>query len=78
MSTLSLHLSDTIYRHVKEIAEKEGISIDQFISSAISEKISAIGTENEILERSKKANLQDFEKILKKVPDRKPLPGDEI
>jgi len=78
MSTLSLRLPNSIHRHIKEIAYKEGVSINQFISSAVSEKISAIITEDYILERSERANRKDFEGILKKVPKRKPLPGDEI
>ena len=40
MSTLSLRLPQSIHRHIKEIAQKEGVSINQFISSAVSEKIS--------------------------------------
>ncbi|MBN1294836.1 MAG: toxin-antitoxin system HicB family antitoxin [Candidatus Latescibacteria bacterium] len=78
MSTLSLRLPNSIHKHIKEIAQREGVSINQFISTAVSEKISAIVTEDYILERAKRSNKQDFEKILKKVPARKPLPGDEI
>ena len=78
MSTLSLRLPNSIHRHIKEIAYREGVSINQFISSAVSEKISAITTEDYILKRSERANRKDFEKILKNVPNRKPLSGDEI
>jgi len=45
MSALSLRLPSSIHRHIKEIAKNEGVSINQFISSAVSEKISAITTE---------------------------------
>ncbi|MBD3337617.1 MAG: toxin-antitoxin system HicB family antitoxin [Candidatus Lokiarchaeota archaeon] len=78
MSTLSLRLPNSIHRRLKEIAEKEGVSINQFISAAVTEKISAINTEDYLTERAKRADRKDFEKILKKVPKRKPLPGDEI
>jgi len=78
MSALSLRLPNSIHRHIKEIANREGVSINQFISSAVSEKISAIFTEDYILKRAAQSNQQDFQKILKKVPKRKPLPGDEI
>lgn len=78
MSTLSLRLPDSIHKNIKEIARKEGVSINQFISTAVSEKISAVITEDYILNRAKKANREDFDKILKKVPKRRPLPGDEI
>ena len=78
MSALSLRLPDSIHRHIKEIAKKEGISINQFISSAVSEKISAIMTEEYLKSRAKRAKKEDFRKILDKVPDRDPLPGDEL
>jgi hypothetical protein len=78
MSTLSLRLPNSIHRHIKEIANREGVSINQFISSAVSEKISAINTEDYLLERAKRSNRDDFKEILRKVPKRKPLSGDEI
>lgn len=78
MSTLSLRLPDSIHRHIKDIAIKEGVSINQFISTAVSEKISAIVTEEYIAKRAKNANIDDFDRILDKVPNRKPLPGDEL
>ncbi|MCK5306775.1 MAG: toxin-antitoxin system HicB family antitoxin [Candidatus Omnitrophica bacterium] len=77
MSALSLRLPDSIHRHIKEIARKEGVSINHFISSAVSEKISALITEDYLAKRAKKASASDFRKILSKVPKRKPLSGDE-
>lgn len=35
MSTLSLQLPDSLHRGVRELAEKEGISINQFIATAV-------------------------------------------
>ena len=78
MSALSLRLPDSIHRHIKEIAQKEGVSINQFISSAVAEKISALLTEDYLKSRAKKARKKDFKTILDKVPDREPLPGDEL
>jgi predicted transcriptional regulator len=78
MSALSLRLPDSIHRHIKEIARKDGVSINQFISSAVAEKISAIMTEEYMKDRAKRAKNKDFKKILSKVPDREPLPGDDI
>ena len=56
MSTLSLRLPESIYKRVKEFAKKDGISINQFISSAVSEKISAFATEDYLELRAKRAN----------------------
>lgn len=78
MSALSLRLPDSIHRHIKKIAKKEGVSINQFISSAVSEKISALLTEDYLKSRAKEAKEKEFKDILDRVSDREPLPGDEL
>lgn len=78
MSALSLRLPSSIHRHIKEIAKKEGVSINQFISSAVSEKISAIMTEDYLNQRAKRAKKKEFKKLLDEIPDRAPIPGDEL
>ena len=78
MSTLSLRLPNSIHRHIRQIATQEGVSINQFISTAVSEKISSLITEDYLEQRAKRADRSAFRDILDKVPDRTPLPGDEI
>ena len=78
MSALSLRLPDSIHRHIKEIARREGVSINQFISSAVSEKVSAIMTEEYLQERAKRAQKGTMRKVLTEVQDRPPLAGDEL
>jgi hypothetical protein len=78
MGALSLRLPESIHRHIREIAKAEGVSINQLISSAITEKISAIMTEEYLQKRSDRANIKDMEAVLSKVADRKPLKGDEL
>ena len=78
MGALSLRLPESIHRHIREIAKQEGVSINQFISSAVSEKVSAILTEEYIKARAAGADLEMVEHILAKVPERTPLAGDEL
>lgn len=78
MSTLSLRLPNSIHRHAKRLAEMEGISINQLISSAVAEKLSAIDTEHYLAERSARANVSKFRRVLSKVPRISPDPGDEL
>lgn len=77
MSSLSLRLPDSIHRHIREIAKREGVSINQFISAAVSEKVSAIMTEELLDARAKQADKRRIKKVLDKVPDRPPLKGDD-
>jgi len=78
MSALNLRLPNSIHRHIKEIAQRDGVSINSFINSAVSEKISAIATEEYIASRAQKSKIGAFRKVLNKVPSRKPLPADRI
>jgi len=78
MSALSLRLPRSIHQHIREIAKNEGVSINQFVSSAVSEKISAIMTEDYLKSRAKRAKKADLKKILDNVPKRKPVLGDEL
>ncbi|NOY68361.1 MAG: toxin-antitoxin system HicB family antitoxin [Deltaproteobacteria bacterium] len=78
MGALSLRLPESIHCHIRKIAKQEGVSINQFISSAVTEKISAIMTEEYIVKRAKRADIHKMERILAKVPDREPMAGDEL
>ena len=78
MGALSLRLPESIHRHIRDIVKVEGVSINQLISSAITEKISAIMTEEYLQKRADRANIKDMESVLNKVADRKPLKGDEL
>jgi hypothetical protein len=78
MGALSLRLPESIHRHIREIAKAEGVSINQLISSAITEKISAIMTEEYLQKRADRANIKDMKAVLNKVADREPLKGDEL
>lgn len=44
MSTLSVQLPNSLHKHLQELAEREGISIDQFIATAVAEKMAALMT----------------------------------
>ena len=56
-----------IGKRMVEIAQKEGVSINQFIASAVAEKVSAIATEEYLLARAQRADKAAFELILAKV-----------
>ncbi|TNF99604.1 MAG: toxin-antitoxin system HicB family antitoxin [Gammaproteobacteria bacterium] len=78
MSTLSLRLPDSLHEEIKNLAKDEGISINQFISSAAAEKLSALRTEKYLLERAKKGNKKSFLKAMSRVPDVEPEKKDKL
>lgn len=78
MSALSLRLPDSLHKEVKSLAQKEGVSINQFISSAVAEKMSALLTESYLNERSLKGNKESFFKAMSKIPDVNPSDEDKL
>lgn len=75
MSTLSIRIPNSVYEAVKEFAAEDNISINQFISSAIMEKITALETENYLEKRAAKADKNAFKTMLDLVPD---IPAEEF
>lgn len=69
MSTISLRLPDSLHNRVRELAEKESISINQLITLALSEKISALMTEEYLSKRAKRGDRKKFERAMLKVAD---------
>ncbi len=78
MSTLSLRLPDSLHNMAKQVAREEHVSINQLISTAVAEKISALTTETYLKQRAARGSRQDFENIMARVPDAPPDPNDEI
>jgi predicted transcriptional regulator len=78
MSTLSVRLPESLHKKIKELAEKEGVSMNQFITLAVSEKMSALLTIDYLKERAEKGNKQKFENIMNQVPDVEPEEYDKL
>jgi hypothetical protein len=78
MSSISLRLSESLHKRVRELAKKEGVSINQLISSALAEKISALMTVEYLQKRAARGSRKSFERALSKVKDSEPRAEDRI
>jgi hypothetical protein len=78
MGALSLRLPESLHRKLGDVAERDGVSINQWISSAVAEKMSAQLAQEYIAERAKRASRRKFDVILAKVPDVEPDEADRI
>ena len=72
MSIVQVQIPDSLHKSLSDLAGRDGISIDQFISTAIAEKLSALMTENYLKERARRGERAKYEAILAKVPDVEP------
>jgi hypothetical protein len=60
MSPVSINVPDSILRKARELAERNGVSLDQFVSSAIGEKVTALLTVDYLKQRAAKSSLEEF------------------
>lgn len=78
MSAINVRLPDSLHKMAKEVATQDHISLNQFITSAIAEKISALTTESYLEERAKRGSKAKFRQALAKVPDVEPEEFDRL
>lgn len=78
MSTVSLRLPNFLHKEVKEISKEEGISINQFISTALAEKMSALRTQEYLERRALKGNRDKFDHALLKIGRNNPLDKNDV
>jgi predicted transcriptional regulator len=79
MSSVTIELPNSLHKKLEELAEKEGFSLEQFLTSAAAEKLSVM-LQTEFLEREAGLGTREgFEKVLAAVPDVEPEnPDDRI
>ena len=78
MTTISTKIPDTLFRQAKSIAEREDMTLDQFIAVALASQISSWETGKSFTERAKRGDWEKSREILAKVPDTEPEDYDKL
>ena len=78
MSTISLRLPESLHSKIKEAAKQDGISMNQFITTAIAEKLSAFMTVDYLRKRAERSSQEAFEQALAEIPDVEPEEYDRL
>ncbi len=78
MSSISLRLPDSLHKQARELAERDNISINQLIATALAEKMAALLAGEYLAERARRGSRKKFNRVLKKVRDGAPDAGDEL
>ena len=78
MSALNIQIPNSLYSSLQKLAEQDGISMDQFVTLAIAEKIAALATECYLQERANRGNRASYAAVLSKVPDIEPESHDKL
>jgi hypothetical protein len=74
-----LKLPASVKKAAQKLAKEDGVSLNQWIASAVAEKVGAVETAAEFLSRrAGKAKPGDMDRYLDRVRNRPVMDGDEI
>ena len=59
MSSLSLRLPESLHQKIRELSERDDISINQFIATAVAEKAAALLTVDYLEARGRRARSEE-------------------
>jgi len=78
-ATYPLKLLTSIKTAAARLAKEDGVSLNQWIATAVAQKVGAVETAAEFFKHQAAGrSLDEFDDILARVPDRPPEPGDEL
>lgn len=78
MTALTIRLPNSVHESIKQLARKDGISVNQFIASAAAEKMAAFQTLDYLRREAALGKREDFEQFLAQVPDVAPSADDAL
>jgi hypothetical protein len=76
--TYPLRLPRSLKDAVERLSREDGTSINQFVATAVAEKVSALQTARFFADRKARADFKAFDKIMKRRRGKPPREGDEI
>lgn len=77
-SAYALRLPVSVKAEAEKLAAEEGTSLNQFVASAVAEKVSALRAARYFAEKKGRTDWDAFDRIMARTTGESPLPGDEI
>jgi hypothetical protein len=76
--TYPLRLPRSLKEAVERLSRQDGTSINQFVATAVAEKVSALQTARFFEDRRARADFKTFDKIMRRRGGKPPREGDEM
>lgn len=78
MTTLNAQIPNSLMKQMLDLAQQKRTTVDQLVAIALAAQVSAWRTTESIASRAKRADYAAFDRIMAKVPNVPPMPGDEL
>jgi len=69
MTALTIRLPNSLHAKIRELAARDGVSVNQFIAAAAGEKLASVLTVDYLRQEAALGRRADFERFLAAVPD---------
>lgn len=73
-----LRIANSLLEEARRAAAQDGVSLNQFIGTALAEKVSALRTQAVLEERARRADRATFDVVMARAGGTPPRAGDEI
>ena len=77
-STYLLRLPRSVRAEVERRSEADGVSINQFVATAVAEKLAAMNTAAFFTERRNRADFAAFDRLMRRKRSEAPQPDDMV
>jgi hypothetical protein len=77
-STYPLRLPASIKAEAEKLAAQDRISLNQFVATAVAEKVAVLRTASYFAERKGRADWEAFERLMTRAGGEPPRKGDEV
>jgi hypothetical protein len=78
MKTIQATIPDELHQAIIEKAQRENISVEALVRRSLRGTMAVPMLGLTVEERAVRANLDEFGRIMARVPDVPPIPGDEL
>ncbi len=78
MSTLSISIPDSIHQRVEVLAREDGVEVDSFIATVLSQRIAVADADSYVRRRAARGSAQQMLDILAQAPKVEPDPDDRL
>lgn len=78
MSMLNVNIPESLRRRAQSLAQDDGVPLEQFIATALAEKVAVLDADSYIRARAARGSREKFDRVLAKVPDAEPAEQDRL
>ena len=77
LSTYPLRLPRSIRAGIERLSKQDGVSINQFVSIAVAEKVAMMQAQDYFSQRAARADMAAFDQLMQRPGGESPRAGDE-